>query len=114
MVFVPIDADKQIIDPFNRVYTYPLLKYPLIGGVSSTTGAALNSVCENLYPEINFDEAIDKALSVPEGSGGILFLPFLSGERSPYWNDKLKGGFYGLTLLIPTNDGASCYGRCWL
>ena len=99
MVFVPVDADQQINDPLNRVYTYPLLKYPLIGGVSSTTGAALKWACENLYPEISFNEVIDKALSVPEGSGGVLFLPFLSGERSPYWNDKLKGGFYGLTLL---------------
>jgi sugar (pentulose or hexulose) kinase len=99
MVFVPIDAEKQISDPLNRVYTYPLLNYPLIGGVSSTTGAALKWACENLYPELSFDEAINKALSVPEGCGGLLFLPFLSGERNPYWNDKLKGGFYGLTLL---------------
>ena len=28
----------------------------------------------------------------------LLFLPFLAGERSPYWSDTLRGGFYGLSL----------------
>lgn len=28
----------------------------------------------------------------------MFFLPFLSGERSPYWSDTLRGSFYGLTL----------------
>lgn len=34
---------------------------------------------------------------VPVGSGGMLFLPFLNGERSPYWDPKLRASFVGLT-----------------
>lgn len=98
MVFSPIEKDKKPSDPLNRIYTYPLLEYPLLGGVSSTTGAALKWACQNLMPEMEFEQAIREALLTKNGSGGILFLPFLSGERSPFWNDSLRGGFFGLTL----------------
>jgi xylulokinase len=32
------------------------------------------------------------------GSGGLIFLPYMAGERAPIWNPKVKGLFYGLTL----------------
>jgi len=98
MVFCPIKTDEEISDPLNRVYIYPLLEYPLLGGVSSTTGAALKWAWQALTPELEFDQAIQEAIHSKKGSGGIVFLPFLSGERSPFWNDSLRGGFYGLTL----------------
>ncbi len=40
---------------------------------------------------------LDKlAETVPAGSDGLLFLPYMAGERSPIWDDKAKGVFYGL------------------
>ena len=33
----------------------------------------------------------------PVGSKGMLFLPYLSGERAPWWNNSAKGGFVGLS-----------------
>jgi xylulokinase len=98
MVFSPISSQNKIVDPLNRIYTYPLLQYPLLGGVSSTTGAALKWACQNLFPDLEFDAALETALATPKGGDGLLFVPFLSGERSPFWNDQLRGGFYGLTL----------------
>jgi len=32
------------------------------------------------------------------GSDGLLFLPYMMGERTPYWNSYLKGSFVGLSL----------------
>jgi xylulokinase len=40
MVFAPLARGQNVRDPRNGIYTYPLLSYPLLGGVSSTTGAA--------------------------------------------------------------------------
>ncbi|HHU12491.1 MAG TPA: xylulokinase [Clostridiaceae bacterium] len=37
----------------------------------------------------------DMRLSGP-GANGVLFLPYLMGERAPYWNPKAKGAFLGL------------------
>ncbi len=36
------------------------------------------------------------AQAVAPGSDGLIFLPYMSGERSPIWNPKAKGVFYGL------------------
>lgn len=36
------------------------------------------------------------AETVPAGSGGVIFLPYMAGERSPIWDEKAKGVFYGL------------------
>ena len=36
--------------------------------------------------------------SAPAGSDGLLFLPYLSGERTPYPDPLARGGFVGLTL----------------
>jgi xylulokinase len=99
MVFLPLLDGKSIEDPQERIYTYPLLPFPMLGGVSSTTGAALQWAWQTLYPpETSFDQATALALAALPGSGGIVFLPFLSGERSPYWSDTLRGSFFGLSL----------------
>lgn len=36
------------------------------------------------------------AEAVEPGSGGMIFLPYMSGERSPIWDPRAKGVFYGL------------------
>jgi xylulokinase len=41
---------------------------------------------------------VSEALRVEPGAGGLCFVPYLAGERSPYWSDSIRGGFYGLQL----------------
>jgi len=38
------------------------------------------------------------AARVPAGSNGLLFLPYLMGERSPVWDARASGAFVGLSL----------------
>lgn len=104
MVFYPLVAGQNYRDPQERIYNYPLLPYQLLGGVSSTSGAAITWAAGNLFSELPFEEAVAAALSSPSGAGGLLFLPFLSGERSPYWSDGMRGSFYGLTLSHNRQD----------
>lgn len=40
----------------------------------------------------------DNAARVPPGADGVLFLPYLMGERSPIWDPKASGAFLGLNL----------------
>ena len=37
-----------------------------------------------------------EAEKIPAGSGGLLFLPYMAGERSPIWDPSAKGVFYGI------------------
>jgi xylulokinase len=38
------------------------------------------------------------AAAAPAGSEGLIFHPYLQGERSPYWDPNLRGGFIGITI----------------
>ncbi|MFB0517092.1 MAG: xylulokinase [Candidatus Neomarinimicrobiota bacterium] len=46
----------------------------------------------------SYDILTAKAESVPTGSEGLLFLPYLSGERTPYADPTARGVFFGMTL----------------
>ena len=46
--------------------------------------------------ESSLDQLNEIAEKVAPGSDGVVFLPYMSGERSPIWNPHAKGVFYGL------------------
>ena len=43
----------------------------------------------------------------PKGADGVLFLPYLMGERSPIWDGKASGAFVGLDALSPARASLS-------
>jgi xylulokinase len=49
-------------------------------------------------PGMAYDDLVGGAGEVPVGSGGLLFLPYLTGERSPHPDPLARGAFVGLTL----------------
>src|SRR6185503_600156 len=53
---------------------------------------------DTLAPEMSFDDLLQDAVSVPAGSEGLQFLPYLSGERTPHPDPLARGAFVGLTL----------------
>ncbi|HNU72212.1 MAG TPA: FGGY-family carbohydrate kinase [Thermodesulfobacteriota bacterium] len=42
-------------------------------------------------------EVVERAEKAPPGSGGLIFLPYLEGERAPIWDDDVRGVFFGLS-----------------
>ncbi len=53
---------------------------------------------DTMFAEGGFPLMDRLAASLPPGSGGLLFHPYLQGERAPYWDAKLRGDFIGLTM----------------
>jgi xylulokinase len=51
-----------------------------------------------------YDEMTALASSAPPGANGVLFTPWLAGERSPIGNKHLRGGFTNLSLTTTTAD----------
>jgi xylulokinase len=45
-----------------------------------------------------FEEMDFLAATIPPGSNGLLFHPYLQGERAPYWDPLLRADFIGLTI----------------
>jgi xylulokinase len=57
---------------------------------------------QGFYPEfsdpVNFDRLEQDASTIPPGSDGLVFLPYLNGERAPLWDSSIRGGFIGFTF----------------
>jgi xylulokinase len=71
----------------------------LIGGAMTATGKALDWLDERvLAGGPGPDALIAEAAGVPPAAGGLVFLPYLAGERSPIWDPAARGAFVGLTL----------------
>ncbi|MCL2160201.1 MAG: FGGY-family carbohydrate kinase, partial [Oscillospiraceae bacterium] len=69
-------------------------KYLLQGGTVGG-GASFKWLRENFFLELGFSEMDELASKISPGSDGVIFLPYMAGERSPIWNPKAKGVFYG-------------------
>jgi xylulokinase len=67
-------------------------------GVMLSAAGSLRWYRDALAPGVGFDELADEAASAPPASDGLLFLPYLTGERTPYPDPLARGAFVGLTV----------------
>ena len=85
-------------DPFGRVasmcHVLPERWYTM--GAILSGGAALAWVAA-LWPDVAIPSLLAEAANVSPGSDGLLFLPYLTGERSPHMDANARGCFVGLT-----------------
>ena len=84
-------AEPRLILGFHVVPGRWLLQGGTTGG-----GGALKWLRETMCPELSFEEMSSLAETAPAGSGGVTFLPYMAGERSPIWNPDACGVFFGL------------------
>ncbi|HEY3522257.1 MAG TPA: FGGY-family carbohydrate kinase [Candidatus Limnocylindrales bacterium] len=67
-----------------------------VGAVMNATGRALEWLASSTGTSVA--TLLDEAAPVPPGARGLVFLPYLAGERSPLWDPAARGAFVGLTL----------------
>lgn len=87
-------------DPSGRVHAFC---HALPGAfhlmaVTLSAGGSLAWWRDAVAPGTAFDELVDEAGEAPPGAEGLLFLPYLSGERTPLLDPRARGAFVGLTL----------------
>jgi xylulokinase len=93
-------TDRPIYEPAGRVHAFCHAvpgRWHLMSVMLSAAGS-LRWFRDALAPGEPFGDLVESAGEVPAGSGGLLFLPYLSGERSPYPDPLARGAFVGLTL----------------
>jgi xylulokinase len=104
---VSVCSDRPIPDPRHRLacWNYCLDDRWISLGVTQTAGESLNwfKRCFDQGDEGGgsgdiFKEYEQSAADVPPGSGGLVFLPYLNGERTPYWDTCARGVFFGANL----------------
>ena len=62
-------------------------------GVTLAAGHSLNWFKETFAPNESFEELLLDVDSIPVGSDGLLFAPYIVGERTPYADSKVRGSF---------------------
>jgi len=92
-------ASAEPIVPGAWIAPAPLPGRWLVGGAMAATGRALDWLRDDvLGGGSSTAELLEAAAAVPAGADGLLFLPYLAGERSPIWDADARGAFVGLTL----------------
>ena len=62
-------------------------------GVTLAAGHSLNWFKETFAPNESFEELLSDIDKIPAGSDGLLFAPYIVGERTPYADSKVRGSF---------------------
>ena len=65
-------------------------------GVTLAAGYSLSWFKDAFAPEASFDELLSDIHEVPAGSNGLVFTPYLVGERTPHADALIRGSFIGM------------------
>ena len=97
-LFTPTKTFKT--DPELRIHSFchaaPGM-WHLMGAILSA-GLSLKWFRDKFCRQASYGEIDEMAKSVPVGSEGLIFLPYLLGERSPHLDPSARGCFVGLTI----------------
>ena len=98
---VRLPIDKPFIDSQMRTQCYHLMdkQYLKLGAVNN--GAiVLQWLKESiLKTDESFEELFKQAETIPAGSEGLLFVPYLLGERAPIWDASAQGTLLGIRII---------------
>jgi len=98
VVFAP--TDEPVTESQGRLHAFCHAvpgRWHLMGVMLSAAGS-LRWYRDTLAPGTAFDDLLAPAAEVPAGSEGLLFLPYLTGERTPHPDPLARGAFVGLTV----------------
>ena len=102
VVFAP--TGEPSIDPQGRLHAMCHSVPPgkdqgwHLMGVMLSAGGSLRWYRDTFAPNVDYTKLIEPTQTLPPGSDGLLFLPYLTGERTPYPDPLARGGFIGLTI----------------
>ncbi len=93
-------TDSPLVEPEGRLHAFC---HAVPGrwhfmGVTLSAAGSLQWFRDTLAPKEGFTEIVSEAEQAAAGCEGLLFLPYLSGERTPYPDPLARGSFVGLTL----------------
>jgi len=91
---------SALIEPQGRLHAFCHAvpgRWHFMGVMLSAAGS-LQWYRDTLAPGMAIEDLIKEAEDIPAGSDGLVFLPYLSGERTPHPDPLARGAFIGLTV----------------
>lgn len=95
---IRVVTDRPRTDEKARTFTYALdREHWVVGGPVNSGGDVFRWVKDQVFDgKLTFDEITNLASKVSPGADGLLFHPYLGGERAPLWDANARGSFFGL------------------
>jgi len=100
---LPVFADD--LSTFTWAHPIEGLYHPC--GTTQTAGTAFNWFTEVMKGDTQYESFLsinNEASLSPPGANGVMFLPYLLGERSPWWNPIAKAEFVGIDVNTSRGD----------
>lgn len=98
VVFTAVDIPK--CEKAGRVHTFchavPNMWH--IMGVTQGAGVSLNWFKNNFAREMSYSQLDEMAKAIPFGSDGLIYLPYLQGERTPHLDSTIRASFVGMSV----------------
>lgn len=92
-------------DPRVNIFHHIPKQSWIVAGAGLNGGIVMKWLQNNVFTGFNSFEQMSQAAELsPAGANGIVWLPFLNGERSPYMNENAKAILFGMTLSHTRND----------
>ncbi|MEO6548674.1 MAG: gluconokinase [Ferruginibacter sp.] len=103
---VRVVGSKMLYDEKQRVFNYLITKDCFVSGGPSNSGGGTFEWFAKQFGDFAtaydiescMSNLLQEATKVSIGSGGLLFLPYLLGERAPIWNADARGMFFGINI----------------
>ncbi|WP_080146634.1 xylulokinase [Marinilactibacillus piezotolerans] len=67
-------------------------------GVTLAAGNSLSWYKKTFAPETSYETLLEKIDNIDPGSNGLLFAPYITGERTPYTDSEIRGTFIGMDI----------------
>lgn len=93
-------TESALVEPEGRLHAFCHAvpgRWHFMGVMLSAAGS-LQWYRDTLAPGVSFDELIDEAREIQPGSEGLIFLPYLTGERTPHPDPLARAAWVGLTV----------------
>jgi len=93
-------CQRPLTEPEGRLHAFPHAVPGMwhVMGVMLSAAGSLRWYRDVVAPGVEFAELVEQAADVEPGSEGLVFLPYLSGERTPHADPNIRAAFSGLTL----------------
>jgi gluconokinase len=121
---IRVVSNHSASDPHQRLFNYVVKKdFYVCGGPVNNGGIVIKWFAENFLDRSvgsssDFTWFMEDASKIQAGSEGLVFLPYLLGERAPFWDAKLRGAFIGLDIrhtkvhMMRAVLEGICFGLC--
>lgn len=105
-VILTCEANAASYGQNMHLFQHALPHVSYIMGVTLAAGDSLAWFQKTLAPELSFDDILLLAQQSSIGANGLLFTPYLSGERTPHGDAYIRGSWIGLSSLHTRSDMA--------